>query len=115
MFQLANLRTNSRLRAVARLSGLRKALQPDYFEKCVDLIEIHGTAVINDPFAAFLQLAPVDRILAEPAQPPFQRVVFGGRVETRLGHRNEPVTGIGKKVALARAGVLTHSGAVVYG
>ena len=41
MFQLADLRTDGRLRAIAGLGGLGETLQPDNFEKCVELIKIH--------------------------------------------------------------------------
>jgi hypothetical protein len=44
LLELAHLRADRRLRAVARLGGFREALQPDDLQKCVELIEIHNTA-----------------------------------------------------------------------
>src|SRR5262249_42273303 len=39
--ELADLGANGRLRAVTRLRGLGKALEPDDFEERVKLIEVH--------------------------------------------------------------------------
>ena len=55
VLELANLCTDSGLRTITRLSGLREALQANNFEKCVDLIEIHGTR----PLESGGQLPPV--------------------------------------------------------
>jgi hypothetical protein len=42
VLELAHLRADGRLGAVARLGGLRETLQPDDFEECVQLVEIHA-------------------------------------------------------------------------
>jgi hypothetical protein len=42
LFQLAHLGADGRLRAVAGLGGFREAFQPDDFEECVQLIEVHA-------------------------------------------------------------------------
>ena len=42
LLELADLRADGRLRAVTRLRGLGKALQPDDLEKRVELVEIHN-------------------------------------------------------------------------
>ena len=42
LLELAHLGADGRLRAVARLRGFGEALQPDDFEKRVELIEIHN-------------------------------------------------------------------------
>jgi hypothetical protein len=44
MLKLADLRADRGLCAVTRLRGLRKALQADDFQKCMELIEIHRYA-----------------------------------------------------------------------
>ena len=41
LLELPHLGANRRLRAIAGLRGLGKALQADNFEKCVELVEIH--------------------------------------------------------------------------
>ena len=41
LFDLANLRADGRLRAVAGLGSLREAFQPDDFEERVKLVEVH--------------------------------------------------------------------------
>ena len=41
VFQLADLRADGRLRAIAGLRSLGKALQTDDFEECMKLVEVH--------------------------------------------------------------------------
>ena len=42
LLELAYLGADGRLRAVAGLRGFREALQPDDFEECVQLVEVHA-------------------------------------------------------------------------
>src|SRR5215469_2886135 len=47
LLKLADLSANRRLRPVTRLCGLGKALQPDDFQKSMELIEIHNSRLCS--------------------------------------------------------------------
>jgi hypothetical protein len=47
LFELSNLGANRRLRAIARLRGLRETLQPHNLQERVELIQIHVKTAAN--------------------------------------------------------------------